>query len=408
MQSGDTLAIPLLGLSLLAAALPACGEGGPNTRPLTTSEQALVNHANEFGFDFLKEIAPLSGDDNSFVSPLSVSMALGMTYNGARADTEVGMRAALRYGTMSTAEINTGYRGLVDLLVGMDPSVNFTIANSIWYREGFSVEPAFITANQDSFDAEVTALDFSAASAPGTINDWVQTKTNGRIDEIVDGPIDPLTVMFLIDAIYFKGTWTYEFDPDKTYDGTFKTQAGADKTVRMMSQIADFKNANMAGYSALSLPYGHELFQMTILLPDAGRTVDEVAADLNPQSWSELQAALTLGEIDVVLPRFELEYERSLNDVLSTLGMGVAFTSDADFTGINPAGDLYISDVKHKTFVRVDEEGTEAAAVTSVEVETLSPGPTFRVDRPFLFLIHDQHSGAIVFAGKITDPPPAS
>lgn len=401
-------ALPLpVGLALLASGLVACGEDGPNTRPLTSSERALVSHANDFGFDLLKEIAPTSGDDNCFVSPLSVSMALGMTYNGARNDTEVGMRDALGYGTMSAAEISGAYRGLIDLLVGMDPSVTLTIANSIWYREGFTVEPAFITTNQDSFDAEVSALDFSAASAPGTINDWVKTETNGRIDSIVD-QIDPDAIMYLIDAIYFKGTWSSEFDPAKTHDATFETQAGVQKTVRMMSQGAEFPHASRPGYTALALPYGFGLFQMTILLPDPGHTVDEVAAGLDAGAWADLQAAMTTSELDVSIPRFELEYERSLVDVLSAMGMQVAFNAGADFSGINPDADLYIDEVLHKTFVRVDEEGTEAAAATSVGVNEVSLPPSFVVDRPFLFLIHDQHSGAILFAGKITDPPPAS
>jgi serpin B len=387
----------------------ACGGGNTNNpivRDLTQAEQKLVESSNLFGFNLMRAVVAQSDGGNVFISPLSVSFALGMTYNGARTTTEVGMRSALEYGDLTVEEINQSYRDLLDLLTKQDPKVTMEIANSIWVREGFEVLQAFLDVNQTFFDAVVRILDFSTPGAADIINTWVKEKTHGKIEEIVKNPIDAMTVMFLINAIYFKGTWTYEFDPDETAEDTFHAPDG-DKTVQMMSVNVTVPYMQTEDFQAVSLPYGDGLFSMIILLPKPGRDIDALVGMFTDENWSTWMAAFFEAEGDIYLPRFELKYETGLNDVLDALGMEVAFSGAADFTGINPGGGLFISNVRHKTYVKVYEEGTEAAAVTSVEIGSTSEpqGFVLRIDRPFLFAIHDAHSKALLFMGKIVDPP---
>ncbi|MBN2493459.1 MAG: serpin family protein [Deltaproteobacteria bacterium] len=397
--------IPIM-VVLSIFAFGCTGDGERVVRDLTENEHKLVAGSNVFGFGLMKEVVAQSDGGNVFISPLSVSCALGMTYNGARGSTEEGMRLALEYGDLTTGEINQSYRDLIDLLTGLDPKVSMEIANSVWVREGFEVLQAFIDLNQTYFDAVVENLDFDDPSAADTMNAWVADKTHDKIDSIVEPPIDPLTVMFLINAIYFKGTWTYRFDPADTQPDTFHGPAG-DETVQLMHLQGDLPCYATETFLAVDLPYGDEMFSMTVILPKSGVDIDALVAELDSDSWADWLAGFAVREADVFLPRFELEFGSSLNDVLSALGMGAAFSAGADFTGINPAGELYISNVKHKTYVKVDEEGTEAAAVTSVEVSNLSISNSFtlRADRPFLFIIHDAHSKALLFMGKMVDPP---
>ncbi|MFC1611918.1 serpin family protein [Myxococcota bacterium] len=405
------------GLSLCATLLTflACGQQkdvGSNDdriiRPPTDKELALAQSSNQFGFKLLDEVVSLSEGGNVFVSPLSVSMALGMTYNGAKGTTAEGMATALEYGDLTLEEVNHAYRDLINLLTTLDPKVTMEIANSIWYREGFNVLDAFIEVNQLYFDAVVSALDFASPEAAATINAWVDAQTHGKIDSIVEPPISAATVMFLINAVYFKGTWTYEFDEEHTRDDTFHVSGSEQKTVKMMSIEGDFAYLETEDFEAVDLPYGEGLFSMTVFLPKAGTDIDQLIADLNQETFDAWTASLSIDQGQLSLPRFELEYEAGLNDVLAALGMGQAFSPSADFSGINGGGGLFISNVKHKTYVKVNEEGTEAAAVTSVEVGITSAGPegfVMRVNRPFVFVIHDHHSGALLFMGKIVDPP---
>ena len=391
-------------LLVVTLVVSACSpEEGPNVRDLTVVEQSLVESSNRFGFELFSEVIAQSDGGNVFVSPLSVSLALGMTTNGARNDTEAAMRATLGYSGLTVDEINRGYRGLIDYLVNLDPKVTMEVANSIWYRQGFEVLQEFIDVNQAFFDAVVRALDFADPGAADTMNAWVADKTHGKIEEIIDPPISGDTVMFLINAIYFKGSWTYRFDKSDTAPGTFHAPAG-DRIVQMMHLRGDLPYLETPDFRAVSLPYGHELYSMTIFVPREGLDIDALAADLTGANWSSWTAGFSSSKLSLGMPRFELEYEKTLNDVLKALGMEIAFTDAADFTGINPAGALFIDEVKHKTFVKVNEEGTEAAAATSVEVGKMSASGEMRVNRPFLYVIHDKHSKAMLFLGKIVDP----
>jgi len=381
-------------------------------RALTAAEKHVVESDNKFGLRLFREIVKQEKDSNVFISPLSVSMALGMTYNGAEGATEEAMRNVLELAGLTEQEINESYRSLIDLLTQLDPQVIFEIANSIWCREGFPVKEEFININRTYFDAEVAALDFNKPDASKTINGWVDEKTHGKITEIVSDPIDPETVMFLINAIYFKGAWTCEFDEEDTREDWFTLPDGSQIRCQMMRREDEFSYLENDLFQAIDLPYGNEKFSMTVFLPKPEVDIDSLISEFNQENWDSWLGSFASDSGKLYFPKFTLEYKIKLNDVLTALGMGIAFDgSRADFSGIaevNPLANLYISKVLHKTFIEVNEEGTEAAAVTSVEVGITSIQPphgfVMRVDRPFVFAIRENHSQTVLFMGKIVEP----
>ncbi len=399
----------VLGIVLIVSILwLSCKSTSPQPPKHSQNNLSLIESSNQFGFKLFTEVIAKSDGGNVFISPLSVSMALGMTYKGSAGTTQEAMKTTLGFEGFSDQQINQGYRTLIDYLTLLDPKVKIEIANSIWYRKDLDVLQEFIDLNKTFFDAVVSALNFNDPGAADTINAWVNGKTHGKIDSIVDKPIDPTLVMFLINATYFKGDWTYQFDKSKTASGTFHTPAG-DKTVSMMKLHGD-KLPYLATdkFQAVDLPYGNGSFAMAIFVPKERHNIDELVSMLTPDNWATWSAGFVREEGDVSLPRFELEYNASLKKVLIALGMAIAFSdSQADFSRIHSDGGLSISDVKHKTYVKVDEEGTEAAAVTSVGIQFTSLAPPyfiFRVDRPFVIVLHDKKSKALLFMGKITDP----
>ena len=400
-------------LGAVAATVAACGgEFGPINdlpRELSVAEQALVDADNRFAFKLFREIvAQEESGANVFVSPVSVAMALGMTYNGARGATRDAMQAVLELQAMDLQQVNEAYASLIALLRGLDPAVEFRIANSIWHRLDLPVRQAFIDLNQQYFAAQVTGLDFSLPSAAPTINEWVNVNTSGRITEIVDDPIDSDLVMFLINAIYFKGDWTFQFDKRLTSSENFQRADGSEVTVARMKHEGEipFHYTFDNGVQVGDLAYGGGPYRMTVVLPPDPGALDALLADLTRERWDQWVSALDSIEGYVELPKFTLEYAVELKDVLTALGMGVAFRDgEADLSGIAmEPGQLFISKVKHKTFVSVDEEGTEAAAVTSVGIVPTSGPPSFIVDRPFFFVLRERLSGTILFMGKIADP----
>jgi len=381
----------------------------PEARELTKLEKSLVASDNKFGLKLFKEINKAEQDKNIFISPLSISMALGMTLNGANGETQAAMEQTLELAGLTTDEINRSYQSLIKLLTNLDRKVIFKIANSIWYRQGWTFEEAFINLNKTYFDALVQSLDFDDPNAASIINKWVKDNTNGLIEEIVEPPINPLTVMFLINAIYFKGTWTYEFDKELTQDDLFTRLDGSQRTVPMMKLNGDLQYFENELFQAVDLPYGNELFSMTILLPRQGVDVNNLVSQFSRDNWEQWIGSFSEEPVDLCLPKFRLEYETKLNDVLKSLGMAVAFEPyQADFSGMYTGPEnLFISKVKHKTFVEVDEEGTEAAAVTSVEVTDTSAGPkgiVMKVDQPFVLVIRENKSQTLLFMGKIVEP----
>jgi serine protease inhibitor len=406
--------------SLLAVAsvglATVCTDGtGPDPTPepitelprsLSIAEGELVEADNSFAFKLFQEINEQEGDKNIFISPLSVAMALGMTYNGAAGTTQEAMQEVLELQGMNLHEVNESYRSLIDLLQGLDPRVEFTLANSIWYRNGMTFEREFLDLNRDYFDAEVTPIDFSAPSASQTINGWVDEKTNGRISEIVPDPVPSNVVMYLINAIYFKADWTHQFDKSRTKDAPFRLIDGSEVTVDMMEQAAEIPVRLLwnTELTMLELSYGGDAYVMTILLPLEPSGITALLDTLTQENWSAWLDQLSSGEVYVQLPKFTLEYELGMNDVLTALGMGVAFSPGAaDFTKMYAPGGIWIDQVKHKSFVKVDEEGTEAAAATSVAMVDSAPMPIV-VDRPFVFLLREKLSGTILFMGKVMDP----
>ncbi|MDT8324972.1 MAG: serpin family protein [Bacteroidota bacterium] len=400
-----TLLFSTLAVLLLAAcADDSTGPAAPTPMRALTAKEASINRANgSFAFDVFDRVAKTEGSGNVFLSPLSISMALGMTMNGAAGETRDGMRETLHLDAMSAYEINNAWKGLRTLLLSADPAVALTIANSIWSRDGFAVEQAFIDSNRHYFDAEVRSLDFDDPGAADVINAWVRERTRDRIQGIVDAPIPALTMMYLINAVYFKGQWKTQFDPAKTQDAPFAAAAGPQQTVPTMRREGVMRYLDNGELQMVDLPYGWDRFSMAVLLPDEGRDIAALRASLaEPGTWTALQGSLIEREILLLLPRFRLEYEAQLDNVLAAMGMDEAFDPNvADFSGINAARELYISSVKHKTFVEVNEEGTEAAAVTSVEIGTVSMPPTMQVNRPFLFVIHERNTGAVLFVGQV-------
>ena len=379
-------------------------------RALSAGEQAVIGASNAFGFGLLRELDKTRADSNIFMSPLSASMALGMTMNGAAGQTFDEMRAALAFGTRPAAEINASYRSLIDMLRGLDPTVDFRIANSIWYRAGFPFEQTFLDESRQFFDARVSGLDFASPNAVPSINDWVKQSTNGKIDKIVDGPIASDVVMYLINAIYFNGSWTTRFDKNQTRPEQFHTIGGTTAPIAMMRRTDTIRVAETADAQVVDLPYGGAAYTMTILLPKEGKSVRDVVATLTGDSWQAAVAGATARSVELQMPKFTLRWEALLNDPLQALGMHQAFQGDvADFTRMSRSvgNHLYISRVKQKAFVDVHEEGTEAAAVTSVEIRvTCACGPeVIRIDRPFVFAIRERLSGTILFLGKIVRPP---
>ncbi len=406
----------LAAAALLAA---ACAEPPPRPRTITelpralsAGEQALVAADGRFAFALLHAVtAQESPDSNLFLSPFSVSMALGMAVNGAAGATRDSMLHALQMDGLALAAVDSGYRSVIDLLRTLDPGVAFTLANSIWYRNTIQPGTAFLAAVTRWFDARVSALDFASPSAVTTINDWVDAQTRGKIPTIVD-QIPDSVIMYLINAIYFKGSWTQQFDPALTRDAPFHLRGGGTVTARMMEHgdPAPALYLSQGGVTVVDLPYAGRAFAMTIVLPASADGIDALVAGLTAQQWDAWIAGLDSTDVVVTMPKFKLTFEREMRAYLAALGMDLAFRcGEADFTPLFPAAGTQtcITRVKHKTYVDVYEEGTEAAAVTSVEVGvTSAPAGPVRVvvDRPFVVAIRERLTGTILFLGRVTDP----
>lgn len=374
------------------------------------SEKAalLVEADNKFGFELFREVATYeTRADNIMVSPLSVSLALAMTYNGAKGETKTAMENTLQLNGLTPDEINQSYESLVAALKSLDEKVLLEMANAIFYRDNFEVKEDFISLNTKYYDAEVSPLDFTSPEALETINSWVAEKTHDKIKTILD-KITGDQMMFLLNAIYFKGIWAKEFNKENTKNFTFYQEDGKEKTVGMMCRLATLGYSSTDLFKAIRLPYGKGNYNMVAFLPQPGKSVGQIIARLDPENWETWMNEFQETErVDIRLPKFKFPYEIELNDVLTEMGMRITFGAGADFSGINREGGLQIGFVKHKTFVDVSEEGTEAAAVTVVSIEKNSVEPDkvpFYVDRPFLFAITEKETGAILFIGKVSNP----
>lgn len=382
-------------------------EKSPEIKPinLPLKAAAIITADNTFGLDLYARLAGAAAQGtNLMISPLSVSQALCMTYNGAGGDTKAAMEKALSIAGMDRDELNGLNRSLVNALVAHDPKVIVTIANSIWYRQEYTVLPDFINRNQDYYNAQVNPVDFTAPGCKDVINSWVSGKTNKKIPAIVD-QINPESFMFLINAVYFKGLWTNEFDPKNTHPQPFFQEDGAETLVDMMQGKIDLNMYSNETFTSAELPYGQGNWRMFLFLPETGKKVADVEKEMTTENWNSwLTRYAAVKDVEFSMPKFTFSYEESLKNTLSAMGMEVAFTDQADFTGILPEGGLLITGVKHKTFIEVNEEGTEAAAATSVEVGVTSIGNFLSFNKPFLFAIAEKSTGTILFIGRLMIP----
>ncbi len=398
-------------ISIFAAACSApdsketgCNPVGDNKYipiELTRAEALQVEADNAFALDFIKRANALEPGKDIFVSPLSLALALGMAYNGAAGGTKADIETALRRNGLTSQEINDYYRKIAQALLSADATTDMRIANSIWTRLGFPVLENFYQANRSYYNAEARALDFDSPQAADEINCWCSDNTEGKIKAVIDR-IPPETVMYILNATYFKGVWANKFDPGKTVEGDFTASGGQVRRTPFMKRTLKAGYCSDATIEAAELPYGNGAFSMVVVMPRTG-TVDDMVGGLTAEKWAAWTTFRNV-ELHLELPKFKMEYEQTLNGILCDMGMGVAFdAARADFSAINPDGGLFISTVKQKAFVSVDEEGTEAAAVTVIGIGTTSISDPEKVpfvaDRPFLFVIRERSTGAIIFAG---------
>ena len=366
----------------------------------------LIHSNTQFGFNIFNQLILEDKDQNIFISPLSILLALAMTYNGAVGDTSKAMADALEFSGFDLEELNTGFKDLMASIENADSDIELSIANSIWMNLGFEAKEDFIERNRKYFSSEVREIDFADAGTVDTINGWIADATMDKIQKMLDSiPAD--AVMYLINAIYFKGNWTDEFDESLTADDDFYLADGSTKKVPMMKQQQEFFYCGGDDYSGVKLPYGQEKMSMYIILPDKGESLDLLIGSLDADRWNEITGSFSKRQVDLSMPKYKMEYGiKLLNDVLTNMGMGIAFSFDADFSGIREG--IFISKVLHKAVIEVNEKGSEAAAATVVEMLESAAMPEepveFKVNRPFFFVIADDRSGSILFMGKVVEP----
>jgi len=377
----------------------------PKKIELNLKAAEILQADRQFAFELFQEVHSSSSEENLMISPLSTSYALGMTLNGANGTTRDAFREVLHLEDLSDQEVNESYQDLMAQLVTLDEQVQFSIANSIWYKLGYQVLAAFINTNKEYFNAAVKELDFSDPGAKDIINGWIEEQTNDKIQDMLDY-IPSSAVMYLINAIYFNATWKYRFDPEETFTDNFNLEGGGTHPTDFMQVEGTFNYSSQETFSAVELPYGDSAFSMVVLLPEPGFSTTDLVAGLNAESWDSWMQASYPSNVRVQLPKFKYGFKLLLNDPLTDLGLGIAFTESADFSRITPGGGLFISRVIHQTFIDVNEEGTEAAAATIVEIrETSAPQILqFRADQPFLYMIKENSTGALLFMGKVGKP----
>jgi len=360
-----------------------------------------LKEANKrFSWELFRTMNAEDYDKEIFMSPFSVSGMLMMAYNGAEGTTRKAMEKAMHYEGIPADDLNNSYRYLINRLNNIDRKVKLEIANSLWYRDGFEIKQGFVDTNSKYLFSEVKSLDFSDRTAADEINRWISKKTGGLIPSVINPPIPDDVMMFLINAIYFKGEWKEAFDERKTKEADFYAWDGKTDKVQMMQRNGKAALAESDDYRAVNLTYGDEKVAMTVILPN--RDINDFINEFDQEKWNELLNNFkTVNDLHLQLPKFRLEYGiKELKKVLGSLGMGEIFTVNADFSGI--ADKLFISSVLHKAVVDVNEKGTEAAAVTIGEfTATAAYDPVlFTVNRPFLFVIYDTEEGNILFIGK--------
>jgi len=370
----------------------------------------LSRSFSRFGFQLFTQLTQ-DTSQNVVVSPSSIASALTMVLNGARGETKNQIGKALQLPDVPLLDLNSAYSQWRNEAVVPDPTVELDIANSLWGRQGIRFNPSFLSAIKTNYGAQVSDLDFNNPSAVGMINQWVQANTHGKIDQIVD-QIDPSSVLFLINAVYFKGKWSHPFVASDTTNEIFTTEAGSKKRIPFMHQHHTFLYYEDPQFQAISLPYGDKRLSMYIFLPVKNVTLAQLYSSFNADQWEKWMSQFEDAEGSITLPRFRVEYDVTLNDSLTALGMRDVFNPQAaDLTEMVQVknGNAFLSKVRHKAFTEVNEEGTEAAATTSAEVQVASMPmgrKTFQmiVNHPFFFAIRDNKTGTLLFLGSVADP----
>lgn len=358
-----------------------------------------------FDFKFFAHIfdEEAAGEDNNFmVSPLSLSMALAMVSNGTESETKKEIKEALGTGSYSDDEMNAYYRDLRNSLLQADSTVKISIANSIWTNKTIPIYPDFISTNQKYYDAVVESADFADPATVKRVNKWASENTSGLIDDVME-KTDTIDLMYLLNAIYFKAAWEKPFDK-VTSPKPFTYENGTQKQVAMMKIIDDFSYGANETLQIVNIPYGNKAFNMKVLLPKIGKKLNNVVDSImQPGYWKKLDSIMQSTSVELTLPKFKIEYSKELNNVLKKMGIKIAFTDSANFNRMS-GEDAFISLVKQDTYINTDESGTEAAAVTSVVIRVESAPyieVIFNANRPFLYVIQENSTGAILFMGAV-------
>ncbi len=400
---------------LLSASVMSCHKqddqvkGDLNNLPEKSAQ--VITSGNSFGLElFRKVIQDAENTKNTMVSPLSVALALSMATNGAVGETKTEMENTMKMHGLTPEQINKARKALVAALQSADPDVLLEIANAIYYRQGLNVKSDFVTLNKDYYNAQVQALNFASPDALGIINGWVASKTRNKIPTIID-QIDPDLVMVLLNAIYFNGIWKYKFGEKTTHNLPFTFGDGSQKEVAQMSQETSLEYTSNNLFSAIQLPYGKGDYRMTVILPQTNKSTGDVVAAMTDENWKNWMKSFVMTQnVVVTMPRFKFSWEMRLNEMLQAMGMIRAFDPGrADFSAIADVkpNNLFISFVIHKTYIDVNENGTEAAAVTGIgfSITSAPSGKTyFSVDRPFLFAITEKTTETILFIGEVRSP----
>jgi len=384
----------------IALLLPAVAFGAP-----------LADSNNVFALDLYGQLR--TEDGNLFLSPYSISTALAMTYGGARGETAAQMAKALHF-DLPQDKLHPAFAAMEADIAAIQKKgkIKLAVANSLWPQKKFPFLPDYLGLCKEHYGATITPLDYANAPEPArkTINAWVEDKTNNKItDLIAPGVLDAMTRLVLVNAIYFKGDWANPFKADATQKQPFHVTAAKTVEAPLMHQKKEFGYAQTADLQVLELPYTGDDLSMIVLLPRKTDGLAAIEAKLTTKNLAAWLGGLHQEEVEVFLPKFKITSQFSLAEKLAALGMTLAFTEKADFSGMDGQRDLYISAVLHKAFVEVNEEGTEAAAATAVvmtKTAIMEPSapPVFRADHPFLFLIRNKHTGSILFLGRVTDP----
>lgn len=370
----------------------------------------IVEAQTKFAFDFYRRLSDQDGG-NRFVSPLSLALALSMTMNGADGDTQRAMRETLGVDALTEEELNRGLEALVDVLTNGTQGIELSIANSLWADEGLTFEDDFMNANRTHYAAEVASVDLQSTDAVNRINEWVREQTREKIEKLLDEPLAENAILVLLNAIYLDANWHYPFDEKLTANRPFSPEDGEAVDVPMMQRGGSFAYLDGDGFQAVRLPYQGRDASMLVFLPDEGVSLADWTASLTPKSWTSHLASFGAANGSVRLPKFTMAYEAALKDLLADLGMGIAFDwNEADFSRmIQLDQNVFLSSVKQKAYLDVSEQGTVAAAVTSIEAgATSAPSVTFdfEANRPFFFAIVDERTGTILFMGSYTLPSP--